>query len=123
MNISYPSVDAYIKSFDESHQPKLQELRQLILEIAPEGTKEIISYGMPTFRWQGNLIHFAQAKRHIGLYPGPDVIVAMQEDLKNYTTAKGTIQLPLEGPLPRKLIQDIVRYNVSLLNDKFKRKK
>src|SRR5690606_27491815 len=80
--------------------------------------KETISYRMPTYRWNGNLIHFAMNKSHLGLYPGPEAIVAFTSELKGYKTSKGAIQVPLDAALPGKLITAIVRFNVDRLKDK-----
>lgn len=118
MNNSVSNIDDYINNVEQKYRHKLQELRQLILEAVPKDTIETISYGMPTFRWHGNLIHFALTKTHIGLYPGPPVILAMKEELKKYQTSKGAIQLPLDEPLPHNLIRDIVLFNIDILKEK-----
>jgi uncharacterized protein YdhG (YjbR/CyaY superfamily) len=68
---------------------------------------------MPTFYQNGNLIHFLLHKHHIGLYPGAEAVTYFKEKLSNYKTSKGAIQLPLDKPLPKALIEEIVRYNVS----------
>ena len=67
---------------------------------------------MPTFRYKGNLIHFAQFKNHIGIYPGPDAIEKFKNELSTYKTSKGAIQLPNNLPLNKKLIQDIIQFNL-----------
>lgn len=118
MSKLYNSIDDYINSFPEERREKLQELRKIILEVVPPETKEIINYGIPTFKWNGNLIHFAQAKDHIGIYPGPPAIVALKDELENFNLTKGTIKIPLDIALPKLLIQKIVKYNIQLLQSK-----
>ncbi len=105
------TIDDYIKSCDESIQPKLNELRQLILDIAPE-LKEKISWGMPTFYMKKNIIHFAAHKNHVGLYPGPDAIVVFSDRLAQYQTSKGAIKIPNDKEFDKALIKDIILYNI-----------
>lgn len=107
------AVDAYIAAQPAERQPQLQRLRQLLLSLAP-GAIERIAYGMPTLYLKGNLIHFAAAKHHLGLYPGPRVIEALQDRLAGYGGSKGAIHLSWTEPLPTQLITDIMRYNLGL---------
>lgn len=107
------SVDAYIRSCPPEYRERLTELRNLILACAPDA-REKISYGIPTYVLNGNLIHFGIAKKHIGLYPGSSGILQfehlfIQENLKY---SKGTVQFPHDRPLPVDLIQEIVRFRV-----------
>jgi uncharacterized protein YdhG (YjbR/CyaY superfamily) len=81
-------------------------------ESAPDA-KEKISYQMPTFVLHGNLVHFAAYKNHIGLYPTPSGINAFQHELSEYKGAKGSIQFPIEKPLPYQLISKIVKFRVA----------
>ena len=118
MDKTISNIDEYIQSFDALTQEYLKQLRQCILDIAPSETTETISYKMPTFRYNGNLIHFAAFKKHIGIYPGPKVIEAFSEQISSYKTSKGAIQLPLDKPLPISLVQDILRFNINKLKDK-----
>lgn len=115
---SYSNIDDYINSFAEPIRLRLQELRKIIKDIAPNDSKETINYAMPTFRWNGNLIHFAQTKNHIGLYPGTAAIAYFKEDLKCYKTSKGAIQLPMDEPLPKKIIEDLVLFNIKAFHNK-----
>jgi uncharacterized protein YdhG (YjbR/CyaY superfamily) len=108
---SATSIDQYILAFPEDVRSKLLELRSLIQSDAPEATEKI-SYRMPTFYFNGNLVHFAAFAHHIGFYPTPSGIEAFQDELKPYKTSKGAIQFPLDQPLPLKLISRIVRYRV-----------
>jgi len=109
MMTSYKNIDEYMSNFPESVQKMLRQLRATITELVPEAT-EAISYGMPTFKLHGNMIHFAAYASHIGLYPGSAPIEVFKEDLKKYNTSKGTIQLPLDQPLPIPLIKRIVTF-------------
>lgn len=111
------NIDDYIQQFDSEKQALLQAVRKLISELAPEAT-ETINYKMPTFRFNGNLIHFAMFKNHLGIYPGAEAIEFFQEDLIDYKTSKGAIQLPLDKEIPEDLIRKIVNYNLEILRDK-----
>jgi uncharacterized protein YdhG (YjbR/CyaY superfamily) len=105
------NVDAYIASFPAAVQERLELIRQTIRKIVPEA-QEKISYGIPTFTLDGNLIHYAAFRNHIGLYPGAAAIAAFRKDLRNYRTAQGTVQLPPHAPIPCSLIGKIVRFRV-----------
>jgi uncharacterized protein YdhG (YjbR/CyaY superfamily) len=109
---SIASIDEYIAGFPEEIQEKLQKLRAVIRETAPEATEKI-SYQMPTFYLHGNLVHFAAFKHHIGFYPAPSGIEAFQKDLAAYKGSKGAIQFPIDQPLPFDLIRRIVLYRVA----------
>lgn len=106
-DIVFNNIEDYIQNFPENIQKVLQELRQTIHKAAPDAT-EIISYGIPTFYLKGNLVHFAAYKNHIGFYPTASGVEAFKENLLAYKTSKGTIQFPLEKPLPFTLISKIV---------------
>jgi uncharacterized protein YdhG (YjbR/CyaY superfamily) len=106
------TVDDYIKSFPENIQLILQELREIIKTEAPEALEKI-SYQMPTFFMNGNLVHFAGYKNHIGFYPAPSGITAFKSELENYKYSKGALQFPLDRPLPAELIRKIVKFRVN----------
>jgi uncharacterized protein YdhG (YjbR/CyaY superfamily) len=108
----YKSIDEYIRSFPEHIQKKLLELREIIREQAPQA-QEKISYQMPTFFLNGNLVHFAAFSKHIGFYPTPSGISAFQSQLAQYKNAKGSVQFPIEDPLPIELIKEIVKFRVT----------
>jgi uncharacterized protein YdhG (YjbR/CyaY superfamily) len=110
-NIDKQTIDDYIEMCSVEIQPKLHELRKIILEVAPE-LKEKISWKMPTFYLKENIIHFAAHKKHIGLYPGVEAIVNFAERLEDYKTSKGAIQIPNDKALDIELIQDIVKFNI-----------
>lgn len=120
--IKIETIDAYISRYDEDIQAILQELRKLIKEEAPDAT-ETISYQMPTFYLNGNLVHFAVQKNHIGFYPAPSGVEAFKEELTDYKTSKGAIQFPLTKPVPYELVRRIVRFRVEETKGKKKQDK
>lgn len=105
-------ITDYILQFPADVQQKLNELRTAILEIVP-GATEKIAYGIPTFYVKGNLVHFAAYKHHIGFYPGASGIEAFQSELTQYKLSRGTVQFPLDQPLPMELIRRIVQYRLA----------
>ena len=116
MTDNFTTIDEYIDGFDGEKREILKELRKLIQKIAPEAT-ETINYKMPTFRLNGNLIHFAMFKNHLGVYPGAETIEHFKTDLTNYKTSKGAIQIQLNQSLPNDLIQQIIVYRIGQLKD------
>ncbi len=104
-------VDAYIAGFPEEVQQMLRALRDAIWEAAPEA-EEAIAYGTPTFRLNGNLVHFAGYKKHIGFYPTPSVIEEFRAELTGYKQSKGAVQFPLNQPLPLDLVKRFVAFRV-----------
>nr|WP_303869966.1 DUF1801 domain-containing protein [Acetobacterium wieringae] len=105
-------IDTYIGQFPAEVQQILQEIRQVIKEAAPEA-EEKISYQMPTFYLGGNLVHFAAYKKHIGFYPAPSGIEKFKQDLSKYKSAKGSVQFPINQPIPFDLIRKIVAFRVA----------
>ena len=120
------STEEYILSFPPDVQEKLQTLRNVIKETAPQATEKI-SYGMPAFVLNGNLVYFAAFKHHIGFYPAPSGIESFKEELAKYKGAKGSVQFPLDKPLPLELVRKIVTFRVAenarLAEEKSKKKK
>ena len=108
---AYSTIDEYIATFPKDVKRILNQLRQTIHEAAPEA-EETIKYQMPTFTLHGNLVHFAAFKNHIGFYPTPTGIEAFQQELAPYKGAKGSVQFPIDQPLPLPLIHRIVKYRV-----------
>ena len=103
------TVDAYIAAQEEAVQPRLRELRAILQAALPDA-QERISWSMPTF-WKGrNIIHFAAAKKHIGLYPGGEATTLFAEELKDLDVSKGTIRLPYNRELPADLITQIAQW-------------
>ena len=110
-NIQAENIDEYIAGFPKDIQKMLKEMRATIKKAAPKA-EEAIKYAMPTFVLNGNLVHFAAFKNHIGFYPAPSGIEAFEKELAAYDGSKGTIRFPLDKPLPLKLIGQIVQYRV-----------
>jgi uncharacterized protein YdhG (YjbR/CyaY superfamily) len=104
-------INDYISSCPKTHQDKLNEIYAIIKKAAPMA-EEKISWAMPTFYLNGNLVHFAMGKLHIGLYPGASGVENFLDSLGEYKHSKGAIQFPLDKPLPKKLITDIVKFRV-----------
>lgn len=119
--IGYSTIDEYIASFPAETQTLLQAIRQVIKDAAPTATEKI-SYQMPTFYLNGNLVHFAAWKTHIGFYPTSSGTAIFKEDLADYEYSKGTIKFPIAKPLPLELISRIVRFRVEENTGKPKKK-
>jgi uncharacterized protein YdhG (YjbR/CyaY superfamily) len=105
------TIDEHIAQFPIATQQKLQAIRELVRSLAPRAT-EAISYGIPTFKLNGNLVHFAGYAKHIGFYPGSEAIEVFEKELAGYKTSKGTIQFPLDLPLPLDLIKRITQFRI-----------
>lgn len=110
-NLTPKSIDEYIAGFPTDVQTILQNIRRTIRDTAPEA-EETIKYGIPTFTLQGNLVHFAGYKRHIGFYPAPSGLEHFQEELSSYKSSKGAVQFPLDQPVPYELISRITKFRV-----------
>jgi uncharacterized protein YdhG (YjbR/CyaY superfamily) len=104
-------IDQYIARFSADVQEILEKVRLTIREAAPEA-REKISYQMPTFTLEGNLVHFAGYKKHIGFYPTPSGIEKFKKEISVYKWAKGSVQFPLNQPIPYELINKIVTFRV-----------
>ncbi|MCX6557610.1 MAG: DUF1801 domain-containing protein [Candidatus Aminicenantes bacterium] len=117
----FQTVDAYIKTFSEDVQQILRGLRAAIKAVAPDAG-ETISYGIPTFTLNGNLVHFAAYKNHIGFYPTSSGIDAFKKELSAYKTSRGTVQFPIDKPLPLALIKKIVKFRVAENEKNYKEK-
>ena len=104
-------IDEYIADFPVDVQLMLQKVRTAIRKAAPKA-EEAIKYQMPTFVLNGNLIHFAGYKNHLGIYPGSKPIEEFKDELSRYETSKGTVRLPLDKPIPSGLITRITRFCV-----------
>jgi uncharacterized protein YdhG (YjbR/CyaY superfamily) len=116
------NTDEHIAGFPSPVKERLEKLRAAIKKAAPKA-EETISYGIPTFKQNGNLVHFAGYKNHIGFYPGAGGIEAFKKELAAFETSKGTVQFPHDRPLPLGLISKIVKFNVILNNEKAALKK
>lgn len=105
------NIDEYIAGCPQDVQQVLEKIRMTIQKAAPQA-EETISYQMPTFRLNGNLVHFAAFKNHIGFYPTPSGIDEFKNELSAYKSAKGSVQFPLDQPIPYGLITKIVKFRV-----------
>lgn len=104
-------IDKYIAGFTKEKQKLLEQLRAIIRKAAPQA-QETISYGMPSFKQNGMLVYFAAWKNHIGFYPSSSGIKAFKKDLSPFNVSKGTVQFPLDKPLPKGLVTKIVKFKV-----------
>jgi uncharacterized protein YdhG (YjbR/CyaY superfamily) len=105
------TVDAYISGLPPEIQALLQQVREAIHTAAPAAV-EVISYRMPAVRMNGILVYFAGYKNHIGFYPTASGMAAFKKELTSYKTGRGSVQFPVDEPLPVELIEQIVRYRV-----------
>jgi uncharacterized protein YdhG (YjbR/CyaY superfamily) len=112
MKTMNPRVKAYFDGLDPGIQARLHQIRTLVLELAPD-VAEDLKYGIPTFILHGNLVHYAAFKKHIGFYPVPSGMEAFKEELKVYKQGKGSVQFPLDQPLPLDLIRRMVAFRVA----------
>lgn len=107
-------VDEYIAQFSLEQQKTLQQIRAVVKGQLPNA-EECIKYGMPTYFEKENLVHFAQAKHHIGFYPGPKAIVAFENSLTAYKTSKGAIQFAANQPIPYELIKEMTAWRLQAI--------
>jgi uncharacterized protein YdhG (YjbR/CyaY superfamily) len=108
---SFKTIDEYIKTFPNDIRKILETVRQTIKKAAPDAD-EAISYQIPTFKLNGNLVHFAAFKNHIGFYPGSKAIEIFQKDLTKYKSSKGAVKFPIDKSMSLSLIQKIVKHRV-----------
>jgi len=118
----HTNINGYIATFPADVRKALEEVRTTIQKAAPKA-EEVISYDIPTFRLNGNLVHFAAYTKHIGFYPGASGIEAFKKEIASYKSAKGSVQFPLDQPMPLGLITKIVKYRVKMNLEKAKTKK
>ena len=105
------TIDEYIRAAPKEVQKKLREMHACIRAAAP-GAKEGLKWGMPAFSYRRILVTFAGFKNHIGFYPTPSAVTAFAKELSKFSTAKGSIQFPLEKPLPLSLVRKITAFRV-----------
>ncbi len=105
------TIDQYIAGYPDDVQEILEKVRRTVRKAAP-GAEEAIKYRMPTFTLNGNLVHFAAFKKHIGFYPVPTGIEAFKKELSVYEGGKGSVQFSLDKPIPYDLISRIVKFRV-----------
>jgi uncharacterized protein YdhG (YjbR/CyaY superfamily) len=107
----FETIDEYIAAFPKDVQETLRILRRVIKESAP-GAEEAIRYGIPTFRLNGNLVHFAAYKNHIGFYPTSSPLPVFKKELSPYKQGRGTIQFPIDKPIPFHIVKKIMKFRV-----------
>jgi uncharacterized protein YdhG (YjbR/CyaY superfamily) len=123
LSIKAKNIDEFIAGSPKNTQELLKKMRAIIQKAAP-GTEEAISYGIPTYKLNGrNLVHFSGYKEHIGFYPGAAGIESFKAELSKYKTSKGTVQFPLDKPLPVGLITQIVKFRIMQEKEKIAAKK
>ena len=105
------TIDEYIAGFPDDVQEILEKIRMTIRKAAPDA-EETIKYQIPTFTLNGNLVHFAAFKKHVGFYPAPRGIEKFEKELSVYKGAKGSVRFPLDKPMPFGLISKIVKFRV-----------
>jgi uncharacterized protein YdhG (YjbR/CyaY superfamily) len=116
------NIDEYLAGVPEPARTTLQKLRTTIRSVVPKEATEVISYGMPAFRYKGPLLYFSAFAKHCSLFPGnASLISEFKGELKNYQTSKGTIQFPLDNPLPAALVKKLVKARVAQNDQKQKR--
>lgn len=117
------NIDEYIAAFPPDIQALLEQIRATISKVVPTA-EEAIKYAIPTFMLNGrNLVHFAAFKNHIGFYPTPTGIESFKKELSKYKQGKGSVQFPLDEPMPLALITKIVRFNMARNAESIKMKK
>jgi uncharacterized protein YdhG (YjbR/CyaY superfamily) len=114
-------IDEYIANFPKDVQAILQKIRKVIKKAAPDA-QETINYQMPTFTLNGNLVHFAAFEKHIGFYPTPTGIEKFKKEIDAYKNAKGSVQFPLDQPIPYDLISRITEFRVMEQQAKIRKK-
>jgi uncharacterized protein YdhG (YjbR/CyaY superfamily) len=107
------NTDEYIAMVPEPARTTLKKIRAVIRSVVPRGATEVISYGMPAFKHDGVLVWFAAFSDHCSLFPTASVIKAFKKELKSYTTSKGTIQFPVDKPLPPTLVKKLVKARIA----------
>lgn len=118
----FKTINEYIAMFPKNVRGVLEKLRLAIRESAPNA-EETINYGIPPFKLNGNLVHFAAFKKHIGFYPTPSATVAFKKELSPYKQAKGSVQFPIDKPIPFDIVKKIVEFRVKENEARIKNKK
>jgi uncharacterized protein YdhG (YjbR/CyaY superfamily) len=107
----FKTVEEYLASIPAEAVEMTEELRATIMKAAPKA-EEVLSYNMPAYRQNGILVYWCLFKNHIGFFPTSSPIVVFADELKGYKTSKGTIQFPLDRPIPKALVKKIVKYRM-----------
>ena len=111
MNTTSKTIEDYYKTQPDSTRAVLEEIRKTIQKTVPEA-EQSICYGIPTFKYYGNLVHFGGYKNHVGFYPGAEAIETFADEIDGYIVSKGTVQFQLNQPIPFDLISKITLYRV-----------
>jgi uncharacterized protein YdhG (YjbR/CyaY superfamily) len=111
------TMNEYLARVDEPARGTLQKMRKAILAAAPRGTTEVISYGIPAFKWKQVLVWMAAFRGHCSFFPTAAVIEEFKDELKGYKLAKGTIQFPVDKPLPAALVKKMVKARVAAVRE------
>ena len=119
--MAFSTIDEYINAQDKAKKRTLQQFRKIIKAAAPHA-EEVISYGIPAFKYHSVLVYFAAMKEHYGFYPTSKPIEVFKDKLKPYKASKGAIQFPADKPLPEKLITEIVKYRLKEAEKKVQEK-
>jgi len=112
------TVEEYLAGVPEPARSTLEKIRKAIRSAAPRETTETISYGMPAFKYKGVLVWFAAFSRHCSLFPTASVVEAFKDELKGFSTSKGTIHFPIDKPLPAALVRKLVKARVAQVEKK-----
>lgn len=121
MQTEFKDIDSYIATFPKDVQVILEQVRTAVKTSAPKA-EEVISYNMPAFKFHGMLVYFAGYKKHIGFYSLPSGHKAFEKELSIYKQGKGSVQFPLDKPMPLALIKKMVKFRVQENLEKFKAK-
>ncbi|GHT05405.1 hypothetical protein AGMMS49525_12700 [Bacteroidia bacterium] len=114
------TIDEYIETFEPNIQKTLNEIRNFIKNEVPEASEKI-SYGMPTFYLNENLVHFAAFKDHYSFFPSPSGIDAFEKELASYRSGKGTLRFSIDKPIPWEIIKKVVQFRVKEISNKKKK--
>ncbi len=120
-NMAPKSVEEYLAGVPEPARGTLKKIRAAIRSAVPEGATESISYGIPVFKYHGSLVWFAAFADHCSLFPTASVIEKFKNELRGFSTSKGTIQFPTDKPLPSALVKRIVKARVAQIKPKKQR--
>lgn len=106
-------IDDYLAKISSPQKDELERVRQIVKRSCPEA-EEVISYGMPAFKYRGKyLVGFAAFKNHMSLFPTPGPIAAIKDKLEDFNTSKGTIQFTVESPIPESIIKEIIKHRIN----------
>jgi uncharacterized protein YdhG (YjbR/CyaY superfamily) len=121
VNRAPKSIDEYLAGVPEPARGTLNKIRAAIRSVVPADATETISYGIPAFKYKGSLLWFAAFSSHCSLFPTASVIEMFKNDLKGYSTSKGTIHFPTDKPLPAALVKKMVKARVRQVQSKKRR--